>query len=137
MSQHPVVSILLEDAAPSSEDDEGSATTAPTTLAGSDASLKRPANLLPSPFYPPSRAAGLAIAATHVPAPLPSHLPALPVYQALTQGDAKDVGTPDEGIWRDESLVRLTGRWPLNCEAPLRPLFDAVSPASRRCSCAC
>lgn len=34
-------------------------------------------------------------------------------------------GTPDEWIPRDESLVRLTGKWPFNCEAPLPDLWAA------------
>jgi nitrate reductase (NAD(P)H) len=38
--------------------------------------------------------------------------------------DAKDIDTPDKWIPRHQDLVRLTGRHPLNCEAPLKKLFD-------------
>lgn len=37
--------------------------------------------------------------------------------------DEKDKGTPDEWLQRHSSLVRLTGRHPFNCEAPLHDLF--------------
>ena len=37
--------------------------------------------------------------------------------------DPKDQDTPDEWIPRHPDLVRLTGRHPFNCEAPLKQLF--------------
>ncbi|KXJ89323.1 hypothetical protein Micbo1qcDRAFT_212694 [Microdochium bolleyi] len=39
--------------------------------------------------------------------------------------DEKDQFTPDNWIPRDGTLVRLTGKHPLNAEAPLSELFDA------------
>src|SRR5947209_10516227 len=33
--------------------------------------------------------------------------------------DPRDVGTPDNWIPRHPELIRLTGKHPLNCEAPL------------------
>ena len=38
--------------------------------------------------------------------------------------DSRDVDTPDKWIQRHSDLVRLTGRHPFNCEAPLKKLFD-------------
>ena len=37
--------------------------------------------------------------------------------------DPKDQDTPDEWVPRHADLVRLTGRHPFNCEAPLKQLF--------------
>lgn len=42
-------------------------------------------------------------------------------------GVFQDVKTPDEWVKRNPELVRLTGKHPFNTEAPLTPLFDAVS----------
>jgi len=46
--------------------------------------------------------------------------------------DKQDQGTPDEWLPRHASLVRLTGRHPFNCEAPLKQLFDKgfITPTS-------
>ncbi|KAL2643155.1 hypothetical protein R1flu_010742 [Riccia fluitans] len=46
--------------------------------------------------------------------------------------DPRDVGTSDDWIERHPSLVRLTGRHPFNCEAPLSQLMKAgfITPAS-------
>ncbi|EGG10841.1 uncharacterized protein MELLADRAFT_33600 [Melampsora larici-populina 98AG31] len=43
-----------------------------------------------------------------------------------------DKGTPDAWVKRDERLIRLTGRHPFNCEAPLTDLYDAgfLTPSS-------
>jgi len=39
--------------------------------------------------------------------------------------DNKDKQTPDNWVHRNPSLIRLTGKHPFNCEAPLDKLFDA------------
>lgn len=46
--------------------------------------------------------------------------------------DDKDAGTPDSWIPRNPSVLRLTGRHPLNCEPPMDQLMDAgfVTPVS-------
>uniref|UniRef100_A0A7S0L9G1 Nitrate reductase n=1 Tax=Coccolithus braarudii TaxID=221442 RepID=A0A7S0L9G1_9EUKA len=46
--------------------------------------------------------------------------------------DERDQGTPDEWVPRHESLVRLTGRHPFNCEPPLPKLMEHgfITPAS-------
>jgi nitrate reductase (NAD(P)H) len=46
--------------------------------------------------------------------------------------DTRDKDTPDEWIPRHKDLVRLTGRHPFNCEAPLTALFDKgfITPSS-------
>lgn len=36
-----------------------------------------------------------------------------------------DAGTPDAWVARDERMVRLTGKHPYNCEAPLTDLWNA------------
>lgn len=84
-------------------------------------------NLLPSPFYPPTLSRALSLLPSHSPAPLPSAFPPLPAPQNVDTHDPKDKGTPDEWVMRDGRLVRLTGRWPFNCEAPLPDLWNAVS----------
>ena len=38
--------------------------------------------------------------------------------------DARDIDTPDAWIKRHPALIRLTGRHPFNCEAPLSALFE-------------
>lgn len=40
-----------------------------------------------------------------------------------TKVDEKDEGTPDQWVKRHPDLVRLTGRHPFNCEAPLHKLM--------------
>lgn len=85
--------------------------------------------LWPSPFYPPTLASRQITCdepATKVPE-LPEEFPRLPSCDVPTKQDAKDAGTPDGWIIRDERLVRLTGRWPFNCEPPLPDLWEAVS----------
>ena len=54
------------------------------------------------------------------------------VQEVPTVVDAKDKDTPDEWIHRHPDLVRLTGRHPFNCEAPLNQLFDKgfITPTS-------
>lgn len=87
--------------------------------------------LWPSPFYPPTLVPRQLISdgpATKVPE-LPKEFPPLPSCDAPTEQDAKDKGTPDQWIVRDERLVRLTGRWPFNSEPPLPDLWEAVSAA--------
>ena len=52
--------------------------------------------------------------------------------EAPQEVDEKDKGTPDEWLLRNPKLVRLTGRHPFNCEAPLRDLFRKgfITPSS-------
>ena len=45
--------------------------------------------------------------------------------QTVASIDGRDADTPDEWIPRHKDLVRLTGRHPFNCEAPLGKLFDS------------
>lgn len=40
-----------------------------------------------------------------------------------TQVDTKDADTPDNWVKRDPRILRLTGRHPLNCEAPMDVLM--------------
>jgi hypothetical protein len=46
--------------------------------------------------------------------------------------DSRDADTPDKWIPRHPDLVRLTGRHPFNCEAPLAKLFEKgfITPTS-------
>lgn len=46
--------------------------------------------------------------------------------------DAKDADTPDNWIPRHPSILRLTGRHPLNCEPPMDLLMASgfITPAS-------
>ena len=59
--------------------------------------------------------------------PHPSHrFPPLPSTSDLPlEADSATKGTPDEWIPRDAALVRLTGKWPLNCEPALPDLWRA------------
>ena len=52
--------------------------------------------------------------------------------QTTTSIDGRDQDTPDQWIPRHQDLVRLTGRHPFNCEAPLGKLFDSgfITPSS-------
>ncbi|CAO1613678.1 unnamed protein product [Sympodiomycopsis kandeliae] len=50
--------------------------------------------------------------------------PALPKQPAISKL-AIDAGTPDAWIERDERMIRLTGKHPYNCEAPLDALWKA------------
>ncbi|KAH9810450.1 hypothetical protein DFH28DRAFT_986049 [Melampsora americana] len=65
---------------------------------------------------------------------LPDEYPALPaelMHKPESMNPA-DKGTPDAWVKRDERLIRLTGRHPFNCEAPLTDLYDAgfLTPSS-------
>lgn len=46
--------------------------------------------------------------------------------------DDKDKGTPDDWVPRHPSILRLTGRHPLNCEPPMNELMKAgfITPVS-------
>ncbi|GAA5820479.1 hypothetical protein JCM3770_005542 [Rhodotorula araucariae] len=108
----------------SSSSDEGSCpSTAPTTRSPSP---KPTQPGLPSPFYPPSLAEVEGVLPEWVPDPLPAQFPPLPsTTQRPIDADSLSKGTPDDWIPRDEVLVRLTGKWPFNCEAPLPDLWKA------------
>lgn len=85
----------------------------------------QPQHLLPSPFYPPTLASDKI--ATHKTPFLPTLYPEVPVLKILPEVSERDKGTPDDWIVRSDELVRLTGRWPFNCEASLPDLYAAVS----------
>jgi hypothetical protein len=57
---------------------------------------------------------------------------ALEARHAVHAVDERDVGTPDDWVKREHSLVRLTGRHPFNVEPPLSSLLDAgpVTPSA-------
>lgn len=38
----------------------------------------------------------------------------------------QDLRTPDHWVHRNPQLIRLTGKHPFNCEAPLTALFNSV-----------
>lgn len=84
-------------------------------------------NLLPSPFYPPSYAQTQGTPQKYQTPALPAYYPPLPSTTRPSKADPKDEKTPDSGIIRDESLVRLTGAWPFNCEPALPDLWRSVS----------
>lgn len=115
--------------------------TSPASSAGASDSLSPPSSVssdatsgsklssnFPSPFYPPTLARIEGVAQKYKAPALPAEYPPLPSTETPLKGDDKDVGTPDEWVVRDERLVRLTGKWPFNCEAPLPDLWNAVSP---------
>ncbi|BGP16636.1 hypothetical protein JCM10213v2_004638 [Rhodosporidiobolus nylandii] len=79
----------------------------------------------PSPFYPPTLAAREGVVGAYEAEPLPEVYPPLPLNDKPKEADAQTKGTPDEWIPRDEALVRLTGKWPFNVEAPLPDLWNA------------
>ncbi|RDB30807.1 Nitrate reductase [NADPH] [Hypsizygus marmoreus] len=54
---------------------------------------------------------------------LPSSLPTLP-HEGVTMVQDIDLGTPDSWVKRDNRIIRLTGKHPLNCEPPLTTLFN-------------
>ncbi|SGY20627.1 BQ5605_C016g08109 [Microbotryum silenes-dioicae] len=81
-------------------------------------------NSLPSPFYPASLLSAEEKQEHLLPA-LPLEYPALPATTRPEQPCDADRGTPDEWIVRDEKLVRLTGKWPFNCEPPLPDLWKS------------
>ncbi|KAH9947042.1 hypothetical protein B0H21DRAFT_856810 [Amylocystis lapponica] len=62
---------------------------------------------------------------------LPAHYPALPFNETPRTTAAADVQTPDGWIRRNPDLIRLTGKHPFNCEAPVQRLYDAgfITPA--------
>ena len=97
----------------------------------------------PKPFYPRSlftmSAAGEQLAspahAPPQPPALPAIYPQLPSYEPISSVGDKEKGTPDDWIPREDAMVRLTGRWPFNSEAPLPLLKEAVRrrPCPRDC----
>jgi hypothetical protein len=101
----------------------------PLTTAPSSPKIGGALNLLPSPFFPRTLLPEGTLAKYDTPA-LPAYYPPLPSPIRPAKADEKDKGTPDEWIVRDESLVRLTGKWPFNCEAALPDLWQAVSCSS-------
>lgn len=105
----------------------------PSSSVSSDGPDKLSSNL-PSPFYPPTLARIEGVVQKYQTPALPSEYPQLPQIGTALKGDAKDIGTPDEWVVRDERLVRLTGKWPFNCEAPLPDLWNAVSDARSQAS---
>lgn len=133
-SSHSTDSISLQSISTSTPADRGSIdeisfkSTAPSSIS-SEVEVEKddatPRYRLPSPFLPPTQSNDIASEWTAD--TLPSEYPSLPLSIKPTQTDAKDIGTPDEWILRDPSLVRLTGRWPFNCEPPLPALWNAVS----------
>lgn len=90
-------------------------------------------NLLPSPFYPPSYSQREGVASKWETPSLPPQYPPLPSTSRSTEGALADKGSPDDGIIRDEALVRLTGKWPFNCEPSLPDLWSQVRLATGRC----
>ncbi|GAA5833257.1 hypothetical protein JCM9279_001469 [Rhodotorula babjevae] len=110
---------------PSTSSDEGSfASTAATTRSPSPKIDSLGGAGLPSPFLPPTLAQLSKLASAHSPDSLPVEFPPLPSTSNLPQeADAATKGTPDQWIPRDEALVRLTGKWPLNCEPSLPDLW--------------
>lgn len=46
-------------------------------------------------------------------------------YEAPTEIDSRDLGTPDEWVARDPALIRLTGKHPFNAEPPSDVMLDA------------
>ncbi|GAA6003716.1 uncharacterized protein JCM10292_000700 [Rhodotorula paludigena] len=96
------------------------ATTAPSSPKLGSAALAG----LPLPFYPPTLAQLDGLISSTCPDPLPAQYPPLPSADGRPrETDATSKGTPDEWIPRDEALVRLTGKWPFNVEAPLPDLW--------------
>jgi nitrate reductase (NAD(P)H) len=55
-----------------------------------------------------------------------------PLHDPATSVDKKDADTPDSWIPRDERILRLTGRHPLNCEPPMDQLmkYGFITPVS-------
>ncbi|KPV75001.1 uncharacterized protein RHOBADRAFT_36993 [Rhodotorula graminis WP1] len=103
-----------------SSDEESFASTAATTRSPSPKLDALGGAGLPSPFYPPT------LARQHSPDHLRHRFPLLPSTSNLPlEADSATKGTPDEWIPRDEALVRLTGRFPLNCEPSLPDLWAA------------
>lgn len=64
--------------------------------------------------------------------PLLKTSPEWELHRPAQSIDAKDAGTPDNWIPRDPSILRLTGRHPLNCEPPMDQLINAgfITPVS-------
>ncbi|GAA5999899.1 hypothetical protein JCM10207_005962 [Rhodosporidiobolus poonsookiae] len=81
--------------------------------------------LLPSPFYPPTLAANDGLVGEYQAEPLPAQYPPLPPTDLPREVDEQSKGTPDGWFPRDPALVRLTGKWPFNTEAPLPDLWNA------------
>ncbi|KAF5373120.1 hypothetical protein D9758_001489 [Tetrapyrgos nigripes] len=56
---------------------------------------------------------------------LPDCLPSLPKNVTPTKVASADSQTPDSWVKRNAELIRLTGKHPFNCEAPLTSLYNA------------
>lgn len=54
------------------------------------------------------------------------------LHDPAQEVDVKDADTPDNWVPRNPKILRLTGRHPLNCEAPMEDLMSAgfVTPVS-------
>ena len=52
-------------------------------------------------------------------------------YTSLLKVYSQDLRTPDHWVHRNPELIRLTGKHPFNCEAPLTELFQSVSHSYR------
>lgn len=64
--------------------------------------------------------------------PLPASDPAWHLHRPAEKIDNKDENTPDNWVPRNERLLRLTGRHPLNCEPRMEDLIGAgfITPVS-------
>lgn len=47
------------------------------------------------------------------------------LHDPAQEVDAKDANTPDNWVYRNPKILRLTGKHPLNCEAPMEDLMAA------------
>ncbi|GAA5984122.1 hypothetical protein JCM10908_006059 [Rhodotorula pacifica] len=119
------MSSLTSSSAASSDDwSQSTPSTAPTTAPPSP-KLRDDGAELPSPFYPPSLARVEGLLASTAADTLPVEYPPLPSTSKLpSEADPQTKGTPDQWIPRDERLVRLTGKWPFNCEPALPDLWE-------------
>ncbi|THH09687.1 hypothetical protein EW146_g8611 [Bondarzewia mesenterica] len=97
-----------------------------STMADSDSEDKLLVDAHPSPLVRPSLLATLDLE-IKAPPVLPANYPKMPEEHLKVPPvvDKQDEGTPDGWLKRDERLIRLTGKHPFNCEAPLKMLFDA------------
>ncbi|GAA5913630.1 uncharacterized protein JCM6883_004028 [Sporobolomyces salmoneus] len=112
-----------------SRSDSGSDLSTRPTTAQSSPKLSFDSEIgLPSPFYPPSLAQIEDYPNDPNAPALPESYPELPPSIRslnLQETDAQTKETPDGWIIRDSKLVRLTGKWPFNCEAPLPDLWQS------------
>ncbi|GAA6022863.1 hypothetical protein JCM11491_007022 [Sporobolomyces phaffii] len=110
-----------------SRSDSGSdISTRPTTAPSSPKLCAQSGFGLPSPFYPPSLAHVEDYPVEAPVPPLPDCYPSVPPSirtQDLRETDPQTQETNDKWIIRDPKLVRLTGKWPFNSEAPLPDLW--------------